>query len=163
LSQSISDPNNPYQAPAAAAFAVEPEGHPYRKVLKDFRSQIVALGALWLIVGGLAAVIGVDLNGSVSNEATLGPFGIAGLARLLVVTGILSMVLGVCACLKQLWAVYVGLALSYLSVVGNLITFNICCLAVLPIVIIQAHRVIGFARQLNRAGIPLTTRPEQLT
>jgi hypothetical protein len=61
-----------------------------------------------------------------------------------------------------LWAVYVGLALSYLSALGNLVNLNLCGLAIVVVAIVQAHRVISFAGQLNRAGIPLTTRPEQL-
>ena len=72
------------------------------------------------------------------------------------------MALGVFSCLKHMWAVYVGLGLSYLSVISNLFNFNLCGMIILVIVIIQAHRVISWAGQLKRAGIPLTARPGQL-
>ena len=59
--------------------------------------------------------------------------------------------------------VYVGLGLSYLSVISNLFNFNLCGMIILVIVIIQAHRVISWAGQLRRAGIPLTARPGELS
>ena len=62
------------------------------------------------------------------------------------------------SCLKQIWAVYVGLVLSYISVIGNLININVCGLVILVVIIIQAHRVIGWSRELTARGIPLNTK-----
>ena len=77
--------------------------------------------------------------------------------------GLVWLSLGISACLKQFWAVYIGLGLSYLAVVANLFNLNVCGLIILAVVILQAHRVLGFAKRLRGLGIPLTTRPEQLT
>jgi hypothetical protein len=102
------------------------------------------------------------------NFLCVGPLSIYGrvelegasiLSGVVVVTGICWLGLGVATCLKQMWAVYIGLGLSYLSVLGNLLRFNVCSLIIVAIVILQAHRVIGWARELQTLGIPLGTKP----
>jgi hypothetical protein len=62
------DSNNPYQPPSGLSWAIEPTRGQYHKVLKDFRTQIVALGALWIILGTLAAGMGLFLMAAVGNE-----------------------------------------------------------------------------------------------
>lgn len=128
------------------------------KVLRDFRTQIVALGVVWLLLAGLvlgaSAMLGGMLEGDDSTDQIF-----------LIVMGVCGLIwgtLGIGACLKQMWAVYAGLVLSYLSAAGNLPSLNLCPIIILAVVIIQAHRVIGFARELQRAGIPLTARPQDL-
>jgi hypothetical protein len=128
------------------------------KTLKDFRSQILALGVAWIILAGLALAAGILIGvvGEPADDATPILLAIVGVA------GLLWGGLGICACLKQMWAVYVGLVLSYISVAGNLLQLNLCAIVILALIIVQAHRVIGFAKELQRAGVPLTTRPEDL-
>jgi hypothetical protein len=58
-----------------------------------------------------------------------------------------------------MWAVYTGLVLSYISLVGNLLQLNLCALAIVIAIIVQAHRVIGFASTIRAAGLPLDTQP----
>jgi hypothetical protein len=161
------DPPNPYASPAPAPLSA---GAPMTtptvamiKLVKDFRSQIHALGGFWIFIGGLVAVLMVVASGTLVGQA-----GEVDENARLIAMGIFFAIggawiaLGVFTCLKQMWAVYVGLVLSYLSVIGNVINLNVCGLVILAAVIIQAHRVIGWSKQLRQAGIPLTTRPEQL-
>ena len=58
-----------------------------------------------------------------------------------------------------MWAVYVALALSYLSMVGQILNLNICGGIIIILVILQAHRVIGWAKEMRAAGLPLTAKP----
>jgi hypothetical protein len=69
------------------------------------------------------------------------------------------LLLGIAACCKQIWAVYVGLVLTYLGLLGQLTQLNVCGLIITAVVLLQAHRVIGFAKKLKAAGIPLNTVP----
>ena len=159
-------PLNPYEPPREAAQLYSPVYQAgnieHFKLLKQFRQQIHALGGFWIFIGSVATILSVGLLAT--NGQALGMRGenfilvaVAGIA------GIIWLSVGVGACFKQMWTVYVGLGLSYLSVLGNLINLNICGLIILAAVILQAHRVLGFAKRLTFLGIPLTTRPEQLT
>ena len=130
-----------------------------RKMIRKFREQIHALGALWIIIGSLAGAITIialqgslDLAARVGGEQQVVLFLIAG-------TGLVWFVLGVLTCLKQMWAVYVALVLSYLSLLGQVLNLNICGGIILILVILQAHRVIVWARQMRAAGVPLTAKP----
>lgn len=160
-----SDQQNPYQSPQVLAptyAATGQDGAFLAGVLRNFRSQVVALGVLWIFVGTAALVMGVVFAGylsdfrEVQDPIHLGILGTAGLTWI---------VLGVLVCLKQTWALHVALTLSYLSLLGNLVWFQwpaIFVIAPLILVIMQAHRVLNWARELTRAGIPLTTSPEHL-
>lgn len=157
MSQPEFPPINPYQAPAPApvSMAIDPRAAEQKVKIKKFRDQIHALGALWIILGGIGLASGLFLltvrAGEVEDSTIL--------AGILIVTGSCWFGLGVATCMKQLWAVYVGLALSYLSLLGNLVKFNVCSLILLVVVILQAHRVIGWAKELRAMGIPLDTKP----
>jgi hypothetical protein len=128
------------------------------RLVKQYRQQMHSLGALWIIIGSLLLILGgvvgfMPGNDNVDNFVMLGIF---------VVMGLIWLGLGVLTCLKQMWAVYVGLVLSYLMVVNNLINFNLCGLVIMGAAIFQAHRVIGWAKDLTRKGIPLSTRPQDI-
>jgi hypothetical protein len=157
MSQPEFPPINPYQpsAPAPVLTAIDTRDAELRVKIKKFRDQIHALGALWIILGGVSFALGLFLFTAANAELE----GASILAGVVVVTGICWLGLGVATCLKQMWAVYIGLGLSYLSVLGNLLRFNVCSLIILAIVILQAHRVIGWARELQTLGIPLDTKP----
>ena len=162
---SSSPPLNPYEPPSEAAQRYSPSYQAgnieHFKLLKQFRQQIHALGGFWIFIGSMSAVICIVLLAT--DEDALG--GMPPVV-LMLITGVAAVIwfgIGISACLKQMWAVYVGLGLSYLSVLGNLINLNVCALVILAVVIIQAHRVIGFASRMRGLNIPLTIRPEQLT
>jgi large-conductance mechanosensitive channel len=153
-------PENPYQSPSTEIPSFAQPGPPganlkLYKLLSDFRSQILALGVFWIAIGGVVVGAAVLLFTQVEIVAPV-------IVGLLAGIGLVWMALGLLACLKHLWAVYVALVLSYLSVIGNLVNFNLCGLVILGAVIVQAHRVIGWAKELQRAGIPLNTQPKDL-
>jgi len=131
-----------------------------RQTIRKFREQIHALGAVWIFLGSVAALVaGFAVLGSTSVAKLLG----ADVMLLLVIIGAMGglwLTVGILTCLKQMWAVYVGLGLSYLSLVGQILNFNVCSTIILIAVILQAHRVIGWANQMNAAGIPLTAKPD---
>lgn len=153
----LPDPGQPpilgYSSPATAPGQVD------RTIIKKFREQILALGVLWILLGCLAGTVVVLASG---GSRAFGA-GLAGEDRLLL--GIIAalalfwVVLGVLTCMKQMWAVYVGLVLSYISALGNIIQLRVCALVLLIFVILQAHRVIKWAGQLRAAGFPLTAKP----
>lgn len=156
------DAPNPYQPPAIdvgslpTGAAATPAAY---KLVKDFRTQIHALGAFWIFIGGLAlALVAFAASLVDPGESPALFMGILG------GLGLVWLALGVLTCCKQIWAVYVGLVLSYLSLIGNLVTlnFNLCSLILLIAAIAQAHRVISWARQMTHMGIPLTTKPQSL-
>lgn len=153
---------SPYQPPSAQLADTEHQRQlagslPDPGIIKSFRQQIHALGALWIILGGLALLVMALMlgNGNQMNAPRMD-------AQLQMITigamGAAWLLLGVFTCLKQIWAVYVGLTLSYLSAIGQLFSLNLCGLAIMAVVILQAHRVIGWANKMRAAGIPLTTK-----
>jgi hypothetical protein len=151
MSQSSFDQNNPYQAPlpdAMTAPATTDANLRLFKMLKDFRAQILALGAFWIFIGVVNLGIGVAAPSFVGDRNDdVVPI----VAVILGCVGLAWIVLGGLVCAKQMWAVYVALVLSYLTL-----------LALLVVVILQAHRVLGWAKELTRLGIPLNMKPENL-
>jgi hypothetical protein len=167
------DPNfNPYASPAIDAGRVQvtstAEMH---KIVKQFRSQMHSLGAFWIIIGLLGTgLIGFQLIQTMNATHDADPRAGAAVAAVALTIGVIMIglclgwvLLGILTCFKQIWAVYVGLVLSYLSVVGNLITLNIIALVILAVAILQAHRVINWAADMKRRRIPLNTKPQDLT
>jgi hypothetical protein len=170
----VSQPTvNPYASPSMASLA-DPgilADEELRKMVKNFRSQMHSLGGLWIffsvIVLGLSALIlGVTVN-VMQDPNVRAVVMLSGIIYLFL--GVVWGTVGVFTCLKHIWAVWVGLILCYLSLIGNIITFNpskilalIIAFAILGAAIFQAHRVIGWAKQMRAKGIPLTARPDQI-
>lgn len=166
MANDFSSPN-PYQAPSAASFHIDPNTQSSNQlVLKKFRSQVHALGGLWIffgVMGGVGAIIMIAMMatngfGNAQRFAEMQGYitvltGILGIASLAWTT------IGVFACFKKLPAIYTGLVLCYLSLVGNLLNINICAVVILIVAIIQAHRVISMAGELRKLGIPLNAKP----
>ncbi|MCE9525625.1 MAG: hypothetical protein K8R36_06185 [Planctomycetales bacterium] len=159
-------PLNPYEPPREAVQAYSPVYQAgnleHFTLLKQFRQQIHALAGFWIFIGCLSLAICIFVAATSGNM--LGMQG--GNVVMMMILGIAAIIwlsIGVATCFKQIWAVYLGLGLSYLSVIGNLINLNVCGLIILGAVILQAHRVLGFAKRLQGLGIPLTTRLNQLT
>lgn len=151
---------NPYQSPATetGAAPLAPQGAVDLVMVKKFRDQIHALGAVWLLIGGLMIAVGVasflGASDGAADDRFMGP--------VLIGFGAFWLMIGVFALLKHMWAVYVGLVLSYLSLIGNLLRLSVCGVILLLLVIIQAHRVIGWAKELWSRGVPLNATVEQL-
>ena len=123
-------------------------------MLKKFRQQIHALGLFWLLIGIASLILASQMTRLVPITST----GVI----LMLSFAIIDVVCGVLACLKNMPAVIVGLVVSYISLAGTLIFFNICGLVIILTVILQAHRVLKWGSQLNARGIALTTKPADL-
>lgn len=131
-----------------------------RDLVRQFRTQAHALGALWIIIGTAAvAVAGLAFQGNAFLANNLGG-STQILLGIVASMGALWFALGLLTCLKQIWAVYIGLVLSYLSLLGQVVNFNICGCIIVILMILQAHRVIGWAKKMRAAGFPMTTKPE---
>jgi hypothetical protein len=149
--------DNPYHAPTIPAErASSPISNEDRELLRRFREQIVALGALW-IAKGLAA-FGIAAFLLLESTQINSPL----LVRLLLAAGALYLAIGALTCFKRIIAVYVGIGTAYLTILFNLLNFSIEALLIiagLGIVVAQAHRVTAWASQLRAHGVPLSTRP----
>lgn len=131
----------------------------------QFHQQIVALGVLWVLMFGVVpGVAAYRFASQVRGESGY-------LAILLAGSALVWTVLGVLACRRHMWAVRIGLVLSYLIpviTVADLVWGGPagggggCLYSALFVIlsILQAHRVIGFARKMRAAGIPLDRMPE---
>src|SRR5687768_3991988 len=73
-----------------------------------FRQQIHAVGGLWIIFGGLAVGVGLYFLNEQVQSARASGAGIVGPGNLVVgvllAIGALWVVVGVFACMKQMWA-----------------------------------------------------------
>lgn len=147
---------NPYQSPATetGVALLAPQGEVDLVMLKNFRKQIHSLGAVWLLIGGLIIAIGVWILVE-SGEGML-------LATPFFTGGLLWVAVGAFTLLKHVWAVYVGLVLSYLALAGSVLGLAPCQVILLLLVVIQAHRVLRWAKKLWSCGVPLTATVEQL-
>ena len=134
----------------------------FRELRGKYNSQMNGLGGLWIFLGCLAllAVIAISCFEP--------PPGMQKTPAVLLVVGIITLgwfVAGIGTCLKQRWAVYVGLTLSYLNGIGSLVTLANCCnqnvaqsglaaqsvigMLLMTVGILQGHRVNGMAKRLN--------------
>jgi hypothetical protein len=133
-------------------------------IAKQFRDQIVALGVMWILVLGIIAGAAATM---VTDLPVRAPSPVAIYTG---ATAVIWIVLGVLACLKQVWAVYTGLVLGYVTIAISIVgvfTGTIegaggcfCSFAAIGVSNLQAHRVIGWARKMRAAGIPLSGRRE---
>ena len=124
--------------------------------IKKFRRGMHGLGGLWIFIGGIGLLAGLAmLNERGDPEEVSGMF--------IIVFSALCLTGGICTCMKQMWAVYVGLALAYLSTFGNLSQLasgngNIFTIVMLVAAIAQGHSSLIASKKLRNAGIPLTTK-----
>jgi hypothetical protein len=154
-------PVNPYAAPQYAegmSGAVGGRTAAQIKLIKDFRSQSLALGVAWCIFAllcliGLAAL--VAFSGLAAGDERMQAVPVGLLMGILGVCGVIWLVSGIFTLMKQTWGIWLGTIASGLSAVGNLLNFNLCGLAIAGILLWQGIRVIGFMNEMTRLGIPL--------
>ncbi len=126
-----------------------------RTKLERFRKEIHGLGGFWIFIGAVALIVCVLVLAADAPNADMPPEALV----ILIPLTILWLVIGVCTCLKQMWAVYTGLVMSYLSLVSNILTqINGCAIIMLVVAIIQAHRVIKWAGEFKEMGVPINTK-----
>lgn len=138
------------------------------QLVRDFRKQVHALGGVWIFFGVLYLALAFVIPSLRPANAPVAREQLVAFAVALGVIALLWLTAGICTCLKQMWAIYFGLVVTYLSILGNLANLlqgkppNVCGIGISIAIIVQAHRTIGWARKMKRAGIPLHVRPEQL-
>lgn len=154
---------NPYASPAEADGLVRQPVVSSYELLKDvkrFRAEIHGLAALWIVMGTLPLL----LAGLLVFEALQAKD--PGRAMLWIgiftILGFPLLICGVFTCYKQLWAVYAGLGLSYLLTMLALAATNLWVTAAYAGGIFGGHRILSWAREFQRKGIPLTTRPKDI-
>ena len=161
MSASDFDKLNPYKSPAESSAPIDLSDPELQVALKNFHTQIIALGASWMIIGGICAccfLVPVPGEGPSS-------FIVAILFRSVAIWGLVAFVIGVFICLKKLLAVYVGLAFMLFTVVVNILPSPMCAIVLTVIGTLQAFlavRVVRWAARLRAAGISLKTKPEDL-
>jgi hypothetical protein len=155
---------NPYASPAIPdALVQQPVVSTYEmlKDVKRFRSEIHALGGLWIAVGvlpigmGILALLETALASQFSSENLV-------TAGMFLVIGCPFLVIGAFTCCKQMWAVYVGLIVSYVLAGLSLPFCNLLVALICLGGVFGGHRIISWSQELRRKGIPLTTRPRDI-
>lgn len=142
--------SQPTHSPAGAL------GAENRELLIKFRQQIHAVGGVWIFFGVMYLLLGSYVlfsNPGFLNIQSNGAMMLGGL-------GCVWIALGVYTCRKEMSALTGGLVISYLAVVIGLASGSSpASIAITGAVIIQGHRVRGFAKKLTAEGIALTTKP----
>lgn len=123
-----------------------------RETIRLFRRRTHALGGFVTFLGSLV-LLGAILLGSV----------------VFMLVAALYLAIGICICLKQMWAIYAAMVLFYISLVVNLLTLplrkgpelagNVIGLLIVVAILVEIHRSVRAASEMKRAGIPLTAKP----
>lgn len=144
----MTDSLNPYEAPDPVEETTETDAD--LTTLNQFRQEVLALGVLWLICGGVCLLVATVA--AVRQQAT---------ENILVSgsVGVLLTAIGVPTLFKKKWALYAGCLLCLVGATIAVVRFNICGLVIPLIVGLQAFRVVKYARRLEAIGVPLTTKP----
>ncbi len=121
------------------------------KDLKAFRDQLVALGALWIIIGRLSGAFGIYMSTASKPEGALGIVQLV-INVINIGYGVASFTREALACMKRIAALRVGLVLIYVILVLQVLSVNLCRAAIMVVAILQAHRVLGFRKKLMAAG-----------
>jgi len=159
--QSDFDINNPYQSPTAAGSAPVPTELQLAHALRNYQTQIVALGVSWVLLGSACACcFFVPLSGDGPSA-----FFFKIILFAIAIWGLIVVAIGICTCMKVLYAVYAGLGLVCLTILGSFSLFPICGVVLTVIGILQAlqaWRIVRWAMQLKVAGVSLNSKPEDL-
>lgn len=117
---------------------------------RQFRSQILALGVFWIFIGILALLV-FFVGGVVPPFIVVvpGTQDYVDETVAIIVTSATFIGLGVLVCLKYRWALYVSLVIGYASLLAQLLSFYFIAVIVLVFVILQTHRVLGWAKRGN--------------
>jgi hypothetical protein len=122
------------------------------RVKADFDRQINGLGCLWTFFGVLCVALVVLAISVMEGELDVA-------SEELMVIGVIAsawLLAGIGSFMKQVWAVWVGLVMSYLSVLVQVATMGggragggCIDLGIMLIGIWQAHKVLGIAKRMR--------------
>ena len=139
---------------------------------RTIRSLMNGVGGLWIFFGALVLLGTIFLSSEAQRLRGRGGMDVEGLLIILGIVSLVWLTVGICACAKQMWAVYVGLVLSYIGIVGQVVNlvggqgggpgggagpqacgaiFAVCLLVA---GIVQSHRIISLSGQVNRGRRP---------
>jgi hypothetical protein len=149
--------DNPYRSPEhAAEYAAKYQWNSEidLSIVQRYRNQMHTLGAVWLGSGVLLALV-------------CGLFLVTGFRRLsyleigvAIFYGLPLILLGAAVFAKQMWAVWIGLILTYIATLTSVFSCNAYATVLFLILVVQGHRALAMAGQLTSAGIPLDLRPQ---
>ncbi|MHC4324808.1 MAG: hypothetical protein ACYSUX_11095 [Planctomycetota bacterium] len=121
-------------------------------LLEKFCYQIHTLGAFWIIIS-ILGILGMLFH----RERLIDPIGIPNESTVDVVIFVLvAMVwisIGVLIWFGHIWAVYIGLVLSYLQLIGLFLSSPGLAIIIQIMMIIKAHRVIRWAKQMRTVDV----------
>jgi len=130
------------------------------ELLRTFRTQVLALGAVWIAFALLYAVLVLALLPPAMEASRI----------LLLAPALISILFGIAIIQKRLWAIRAATFLSFCSVLAVAYrAFQLNApLALLGLVVpllllLQGWRVLDWAHQIRAAGFPLTTTPRRST
>lgn len=153
---------NPYASPLSdsAPDADQDDVTIDRALVRQFESELTALAGFWCIVGVCAAGIGYAISDSAAS--TWFDIMMHLSAGLLLTIGLACVVLGVLTGLRRMSALRAALGLTYFAILLPPVLFSIIGVAMLLLVVAQAHRVLKTAAKLERANLPLHLRADQV-
>lgn len=149
---------DPYAAPSVSDFSLQNESDnlspDQRRLLKDFRSQSLALGVLWLFLSTIIAITTTLIIASSNlNYRVIGAASFSSLIMALCASA------GIGTLMKRSWGIYVGLTLAYILLVLSALELSVCGVIFVIAILIQSYRILNFMKELRQAGIPLSTNP----
>jgi hypothetical protein len=109
-----------------------------------FRRHAMALGALWVIFGSMAFLVGgaeLRFSGGQMIRDDLWRLAFA----FFTAYGLGLAVTGICACRRSISAIYVGLGLTHIAAIMGFIAFNVSYIALSTALIYLAYRTIRLA------------------
>lgn len=134
---------------------VRSSGELDRQTISEFKSSVKTAGGIWL-ASGIIALGFIMLTMGMGGGRMLGMLG--GLLVVVAMISVVWIVIGGFAIARHMWAIWTGLVLSYLSLVGNVMSMvqgdgsGVCPIAFVIISLVHGHRAIKHAKTIREAG-----------
>ena len=152
-------PTNPF------ALESEPELTPadraVRRTLQHYRDQTMLVAVVWSIYGfyylGIVGLALMDNDPKLRQAA--GPNGEG--YYIAATLGLAWLVCGLLTGMRHMFAVYLGLVVTYLATALNVLSINLCGLTVCIAMLVIAHRLIATAFRMRSHKVPTSTEANQ--
>lgn len=123
-----------------------------RKSLPDLmgtlRMQMCALGVFWICIGLLCAVLAALTSPGSNGLAARAGSNSESTSNILMGLSATWFFVGTMTCLQQVWAVYLGMGLSFLVLLSQLKRMNIWTVLIETAVVYYAYKTIRTAKEL---------------